>query len=177
MLYHQSLSPAYHGTLSWPYGHRLRTPLNAIRFQQSNQAGVFGLQLGRRIWFSHSSRTQCSSRPCRHTRRTGFCDISRPGNRFWRNSSSTGSASFHPSPAIRAISSSHTRSNAWIAFSSSNRTPAGGKGAMSSVRLRVSFSSMRCSATARVIGLPSSVKQWSKQAMIFSGASVSCSSP
>ena len=37
-------------------------------------------------------------------------------------------------------------------------TPAGNIGATSSVRLRVSFSSMRCSAIARVIGLPSSAR-------------------
>jgi hypothetical protein len=67
----------------------------------------------------------------------------------------TASETFHASPLIRAISSDQTRSNAWIASSSFQRMLAGSIGATSSVRLRGNFSSMRCSAIARVIGLPS----------------------
>lgn len=67
----------------------------------------------------------------------------------------TASECFHVSLLIRAINSVQMRSKVWIASASYQRTHADSIGATSSVRLGVNFSSMRCSAIARVIGLPS----------------------
>ena len=133
-------------------------PFDPIRFQQRHQALVLRLQNGQGISLRHGSFVRRRFHRICHYGRFPSRGISRPGYRFVRNSSITASASFHPSPPIRAIKLVQTRSNARIESSSFQRTPVDNIGATSSVRLRVSFSSMRCSAIARVIGFPSSAR-------------------
>ena len=54
------------------------------------------------------ARIRKSSRASDHARRDRSRDISNPGNLLTRNSSSTDSVSFHPSPPILAISAIQT---------------------------------------------------------------------
>lgn len=93
----------------------------------------------------------------------------------WPGLAMTAAEDFQGSPGTRVTSCRHTRPNAAIAVVSSKLTPAGSSGATSSVRLRLSFCSIRSSAMARVIGCPSSsryrVKQWTYRSWSSPGRS------